>query len=262
MTCTDVTDLSLDVGLPTLPPDPDWMARAACRGSDTRVFFPNERTDTGPARAVCARCDVAESCLYDALADKTRVGVWGETSARQRREIRFANKIIAKPADALADRLDRFEHALTRFPGASVLASEWQALRAELTGAQRVTPVGAVYAQPELVAPNHRAAFRRKNPAPGVRICSKCGQTKPVGQFTVNDKTTGRLHSWCKDCNRQYQRDRSIKVGQVAIDIELLHGDPMVGQPCPGCRRPFQPGEHVTADHVTHVGCSAQEVSA
>lgn len=257
MTVTDVSP-----PLPVIPPDPDWMLRAACRGSDTRVFFPEEKTNTGPARAVCAGCEVAEPCLEDALADEARVGVWGQTSARQRREIRFANKIIATPADGLSDRLDRFEHALTRFPGGGRLADEWKALRAELTGAQRVTPVAAAYMQPALVAPHQQARFLRKNPAPGLRICAKCEQTKPIGRFTVTDKATGKLHVWCKDCNCQYQRDRSIKVGQVAIDIELLHGDPMVGQPCPGCRRPFQPGEHVTADHVTHIGCQAQEVSA
>lgn len=133
MASVDVTDP--DPPLPVLPPDPDWVARAACRGSDTRVFFPEEKTNTGPARAVCAICPVAAPCLEDALADEDRKGVWGGSSAKQRMLIRRSVKTITEPVEGLVERLDRFELALSQMLGSQPLVAEWQAIRAELVSA-------------------------------------------------------------------------------------------------------------------------------
>jgi WhiB family redox-sensing transcriptional regulator len=63
-----------------------WMADAACRGKDARIFFP-AGTDHGPAFAVCARCPVRADCLDYALATHS-AGIWGGTSDRQRERIR------------------------------------------------------------------------------------------------------------------------------------------------------------------------------
>lgn len=74
-------------------PDADWMGRAACRGMDTRIFFP-ERGDWRAlerAKAVCAGCPVTEECFAYAVTGMmgggafVRDGVWGGRSGRQLR---------------------------------------------------------------------------------------------------------------------------------------------------------------------------------
>ena len=68
----------------------DWRTRAACRGMDTDMFFP-ERGDgaaVDAAKAVCGTCPVAADCLDEAinLPDGWGAfGIWGGTSGRQRR---------------------------------------------------------------------------------------------------------------------------------------------------------------------------------
>ncbi len=68
----------------------DWRTRAACRGMDTDMFFP-ERGDgaaVDAAKAVCGTCPVAADCLNEAinLPDNWGTyGIWGGTSGRQRR---------------------------------------------------------------------------------------------------------------------------------------------------------------------------------
>jgi WhiB family redox-sensing transcriptional regulator len=71
--------------------DWDWQVRAACRGSDTSIFYhpDNER---GPSRirrelrakAICASCNVVDSCLRWALLAREPYGVWGGTSPEER----------------------------------------------------------------------------------------------------------------------------------------------------------------------------------
>jgi hypothetical protein len=36
--------------------------------------------------------------------------------------------------------------------------------------------------------------------------CSKCNETKPIGDFFVKQKSAGRMHSQCKDCYKQHRR--------------------------------------------------------
>lgn len=70
---------------------PKWMRRAACRGLDPSLFFP-ERGElvSEEARQVCAECPVQPECLEYALTTKERDGVWGGRSGRQRRDMRAA----------------------------------------------------------------------------------------------------------------------------------------------------------------------------
>jgi WhiB family redox-sensing transcriptional regulator len=72
---------------------PAWMRDALCREpayADVS-FFPGQGEATEPAKAVCARCTVAEECLAyvttagDGIAGH---GIWGGTSARERRQHR------------------------------------------------------------------------------------------------------------------------------------------------------------------------------
>lgn len=69
---------------------PEWMARTACRGEDPAPFFAERGTRADVARAICATCPVHAACLRYALDDPDLVGVWGGTTARERREIRRA----------------------------------------------------------------------------------------------------------------------------------------------------------------------------
>lgn len=67
---------------------PAWHDDAACAGSDAN-FFPQKGGDVRPAKAVCAACPVRSACLSWALDQGVRlVGVWGGTTARERRRLR------------------------------------------------------------------------------------------------------------------------------------------------------------------------------
>ena len=70
-----------------------WVERANCRGVDPIVFFP-ERGDTRtqrPARAICGGCEVRSECIsYRLLTTSSHgdEGIWGGTTAMDRRELR------------------------------------------------------------------------------------------------------------------------------------------------------------------------------
>lgn len=71
--------------------DLSWMDRAACRGKDLELFFPDEpRLPHLPdpdvaAKRICAGCPVREECLTYALGKPETEGVWGGMSAHERR---------------------------------------------------------------------------------------------------------------------------------------------------------------------------------
>ena len=64
---------------------PSWHAQAACRGRSDVDFYPTVGQPLDPARAVCSACPVIEECRDFALAHDEGHGVWGGTSARDRR---------------------------------------------------------------------------------------------------------------------------------------------------------------------------------
>lgn len=66
----------------------DWRHEAACIGMDPDIFFPAEGLPDRRARTVCASCAVREECLAYALTLRMDSGVWGGTSATQRRLLR------------------------------------------------------------------------------------------------------------------------------------------------------------------------------
>jgi WhiB family redox-sensing transcriptional regulator len=65
-----------------------WQVRANCRGLDPDLFFPERGEDARSAKAVCAGCTVRAQCLSEAIEDE-RHGIWGGTSERERRRIRW-----------------------------------------------------------------------------------------------------------------------------------------------------------------------------
>lgn len=66
-----------------------WRKRAACRGIDVEIFFPetDDDVEVEAAKAVCERCPVRQACLEHALAHREREGVWGGATERERRRI-------------------------------------------------------------------------------------------------------------------------------------------------------------------------------
>lgn len=69
---------------------PDWRTQAACRGLPTELFFPADGDDAGAerAKAVCRDCPVRRQCVAYALPDPNLYGVWGASTADQRRNRR------------------------------------------------------------------------------------------------------------------------------------------------------------------------------
>ena len=65
-----------------------WMERAQCRGEDRALFFPSLGRDPVKAKVLCSICPVRQECLDYAVADAEIVGIWGGTSARERRRMR------------------------------------------------------------------------------------------------------------------------------------------------------------------------------
>jgi WhiB family transcriptional regulator, redox-sensing transcriptional regulator len=63
---------------------PEWMADAACRGYPTEWWFPERGEMATEAKAICARCPVAEQCLELGLSMPTGgghgYGIWGGVS--------------------------------------------------------------------------------------------------------------------------------------------------------------------------------------
>lgn len=71
-------------------PDFDWLQQAACRGSDTALFFPSrgDNRRLQKAKSICAQCGVRQQCLQYSLDMGLHMGIYGGLSERQRRTIR------------------------------------------------------------------------------------------------------------------------------------------------------------------------------
>ena len=83
--------------------DRAWTERAACRGMDPEVFFPERGDSRSIARAkeVCADCPVQVECLEANAMERS--GIYGGTTALERRV-------------AASERYHKRGHALRRGP--------------------------------------------------------------------------------------------------------------------------------------------------
>ncbi len=58
--------------------------------------------------------------------------------------------------------------------------------------------------------------------------CSKCNEVKSEDEFYYNPKTSNRLESWCKECNRSRNRGSRHKellrekYGMTEVDYEIM----------------------------------------
>jgi WhiB family redox-sensing transcriptional regulator len=82
-------------------PSLEWQEGAACRGTDTELFYlpdairgQRKRNREAAAKAVCAGCPVVADCLRWAMTTGEPYGVWGGTTPEEREllaaGIRFA----------------------------------------------------------------------------------------------------------------------------------------------------------------------------
>ena len=69
------------------PPLGPWSDEAACRSSDLN-FFPDRGSPIHEQKAVCMSCPCRTDCLEYALEQTIIHGIWGGTSARERRTLR------------------------------------------------------------------------------------------------------------------------------------------------------------------------------
>jgi WhiB family redox-sensing transcriptional regulator len=67
--------------------DRRWMERAACTDLPTDQFFVSEGESPAEAIAVCEQCSVSSDCLAYALKHRITDGVWGGTTAQERKRI-------------------------------------------------------------------------------------------------------------------------------------------------------------------------------
>ena len=73
-------------------PADEWVEQALCAQTDPGTFFPEKGGSVRAAVAVCSRCPVRAECLEAALARDDRFGIWGGTSAQQRKALRHARQ--------------------------------------------------------------------------------------------------------------------------------------------------------------------------
>jgi WhiB family redox-sensing transcriptional regulator len=88
-----------------------WQERAACQGSDARLFFGPEKERVrdreareGAAKRVCASCPVLRECRNHALQTPELFGIWGGLSETDR-EIGFGRNFgrrIPRPSSVAA----------------------------------------------------------------------------------------------------------------------------------------------------------------
>ena len=72
-------------------PNLEWRSQAACRGMDTRIFFPDKggtpppKGELSQAKKVCATCPVKTECFLESNhAFSNRCGIWGGMTASER----------------------------------------------------------------------------------------------------------------------------------------------------------------------------------
>lgn len=69
-----------------------------------------------------------------------------------------------------------------------------------------------------------------QRPAVAEKRCTKCGETKPLTEFYVKDKRTGRLFSWCKACHLRMAAARYVPAPPRVKPV-------VTEQECIGCGR-------------------------
>lgn len=67
-----------------------WMDKALCAEVDPDLFFPGKGdwAQAFRAKVVCRSCEVTAKCLAYAVQNQEVHGIWGGTTAEQRKRLR------------------------------------------------------------------------------------------------------------------------------------------------------------------------------
>ena len=80
--------------------DTAWRTRGVCQSVDPETFFPAPTEAADAAIELCGRCVVQGACLAWALEVGDCHGVWGGTTARERRAMVVAWRTPEQPDEA------------------------------------------------------------------------------------------------------------------------------------------------------------------
>ena len=88
-------------------PVAEWLDRASCKETDTRVFFiyredKDQRQRREAAYGICRACPVQMDCLDYAIVNN-EVGIWGGTTDQERRRLKPHWNGDIKPRRRLRD---------------------------------------------------------------------------------------------------------------------------------------------------------------
>ncbi len=73
-----------------------WQSQAACLGMDPALWFPARGQRVDSIRAVCESCPVRQPCLdYVMSLPVWTDGVWGATTAQERKRLRRRLRVRA-----------------------------------------------------------------------------------------------------------------------------------------------------------------------
>lgn len=113
----------------------------------------------------------------------------------------------------------------------------------------------------------NRTRWLRKNPAPGMRRCSRCQATKPNEDFGIKNPRTGQRKSMCRPCEHDYQRTRYLSVSKVnmmnavGLTFVVTEGDDVHGLACVDCGAPILVGQTVCGRaELRHAECPRDPV--
>jgi len=65
----------------------NWTDQAACRGTETEIFYPSSPEEEAEALSICATCPVRAQCLDYAIRNRETYGIWGGATPEQRRRM-------------------------------------------------------------------------------------------------------------------------------------------------------------------------------
>jgi hypothetical protein len=162
--------------------------------------------------------------------------------------------------------LDRLGHLTQRAPMS--VRQELREIYEELVRVRRDLTDGPAL---RLIPPDRRGGSwrnlsegnRRRSTAKqhaGMRRCNRHDEAKgawlPVSAFSVKNRATGTLRSWCRECVSAYQRERYVRVASKHVTVELVEGDRCIGHDCPDCGLPFEIGDRVRGADLRHEECS------
>lgn len=84
-----------------------WMDEARCAEVDPDLFFPERGDAAKDAKKVCGGCPVVDQCLQYALKNEFMDGIWGGTSANERRVM--LGKVVQNTGRRRRERIEQME---------------------------------------------------------------------------------------------------------------------------------------------------------